>query len=474
MTNFTTVMPFERELRRWTRLRPEILTRCRIRLVDGRKRIRCELLDLSPGGIGLAVVDKNWKPRGPIALVEVRFKGQPTVVRAAEIRRITETTTGALLGMAWMASPEAWNGVERRSRDRIVLPQDSLFARTPLRHAHNVWTRLTIVDVGSDYGFQVETRGGPAYLLPGHFARLHLDLPQLHRHGWDCQILWVKPSEGQIIRMGLRVLEPDPALEEILSEWLQIRRDWSPMELQNLGFGKDSLPGQYRFRKIEEIAESVSVANFLEEMSRRRRRTGMEPLHAIDRISDHDTIHLGCWDGRKLVAAVTLDSRFDELVSDSSHSKIADFAIEPDWIVPEVFVGLWEQTIRLFLASGNETLWVWCPPGRDELFRLAGFATAEGPRLPGGIGTWMNISRTRLISGRGMNPTRWAILYSNVSSFVMQHQKSWLSVPGKLTRWRNLAIFGLLRDWREPRERRKLRDVIECWSADVFEIPVRN
>jgi len=209
-------------------------------------------------------------------------------------------------------------------------------------------------------------------------------------------------------------------------------------------------------------------------MSRRQRRTGMEPLHAIDRTSDHDSFHLGCWDGRKLVAAMTLDSRIDELVSDTTHSKVADFAIEPDWIVPEVFVGLWEQTVRLFLASGNETLWVWCPPGREELFRLAGMVEATGPHLPGGIGTWMNIQRERLICGRGMNPTRWAVLYSSVSSFVMQHQKASLSFPGKLTRWRNLALFGLLRDWREPRERRKLRDAIECWSAQVFEVPGRN
>lgn len=463
------MIAFERELRRWTRLRPEILTRCRTRILDRGRKIPCALLDLSPGGIGLLLDHQDWKPHGSVVQVEIKFDGQPVAVRAADVRRIEERDGNQSLGLAWRVDPEPWNQIERRARSRLDLPLDEFLARTPLRHAHNVWTRLSIVDVSSDFGFQVETRGGPAYLLPGHLTELRLDLPHLHHHGWDCQILWIKPTEGHGMKMGMRVLDPDPALIEIFSEWLQIRRRWSPLHLLSLGFPKESLPGQYRFRKVEEIAERVAVANFFEDMTRRGTRTGMEHLHSVERISNHDTIHLGCWDGRRLVAALSLDTKFEEMVSEDSHARVVDFAVEPDWIVPEVFFGLWEQTVRLFLAGGNTFLWMWCPPGRDRLFRLAGLEEAVGPALPAGLGTWMNIHRNRLVSGHGMNAIRWALLYADVSGFVLRHQNGGISLVRRMTRLRKLVQFGILRDWREPRELAKLQEAVEDWAMEIHE-----
>lgn len=459
--------PISRDLRRWTRLRPEILTRCQVRIVEGHRKTACRLDDLSPGGVGVLVDDRSLELLDPVVMLEIRFKGQPPVVRAAELRRTTERPDGLCLGFAWRMVPAAWNGEDRRNQDRLSLPSDELLARMPLRHAHNIWTRLSVVDINSDFGLQVETRGGPAYLLPGHLAKLHLDLPHLHQRGWDCQILWIRPSDGQAMRMGLRVLDPDITLDEILSEWLQIRRECSPVQLKNLGFGKDSLPGQYRFRKVEEITESRSLARFLDDMSKRDLRTGMmERRHKMDHENDQDALHVGCWDGQRLVAAMTLDVIAED-AEDHGYSEIANFAIEPNWLVPEVFLGLWEQTIRLFLASQQSALMAWCPSGREKLFQLLGLHETSGLELPGNIGTWMKISRDRIVSGTGMNAIRWAILYSGVSDFVLQHQGRSVSLRQRLARWRRLGIFALFRDWREPVERRKLREAIELWATKV-------
>lgn len=460
------VNPIARDQRRWTRLRPEILTRCQVRIVEPERKIPCTLDDLSPGGVGVLVADRTWKNSGPVSMLEVRFKGQPLVVRTAELRRSTDSPEGLSLGFAWRMVPETWNREDRRNQVRAPLPPDALFARIPLRHAHNVWTRLSVVDVNSDFGFQVETRGGPAYLLPGHLARLHLDLPHLNRMGWDCQVLWIRPGEGQVVRMGLRVLEPDPALEEIVSEWLQIRREFPPVHLKNLGFGKDSLPGQYRIRKVEEAEESHSLAAFLDDMSQRTQRTGLERLHALDNRNDPDAQRLGCWDGPRLVAAMTLDVIAED-AEEQGYSKISNFAIEPNWLVPEVFLGLWEQTSRLFLASKQSVLMAWCPPGREHLFRLAGMEETSGLVLPDGIGTWMKISRERMVTGAGMNAFRWALLYADLSRFVLEHLGKTVTFRQRLVRWRKQGIHLLLQDWREPLERRKLREAIDRWATEI-------
>ncbi len=454
-----------RDQRRWTRLRPEILTQCRVRIVEPDRKIPCTLVDLSPGGIGV-LADNAWKDHGVPALLEIRFKGQPLVVRSAELRRITPRPEGIRLGFAWRMEPQPWNGDDRRNRGRLALPADELFARVSLRHAHGIWTRMTVIDANSDYGFQVETRGGPAYLLPGHLAELHLDLPHLHRMGWDCQVLWIRPAQGQSMRMGLRVLDPDPALDEIVSDWLQIRRDCAPVQLRNLGFGKDSLPGQYRFRKVEEAIETRALRAFLDDMSRRLLRTGMERLHALDRPDDQDALSLGCWDGQRLVAAMTLDVLATD-AEEQGFSKITNYAIEPDWLVPEVFFGLWEQTIRLFLASRQSILMTWCPPGRERLFRLLGMEESAGLELPDGVGTWMSLSRDRIVFGTGMNAFRWSILYADVSLFVLQHHGKAFPRRKRLVRARKSGLFLLLRDWREPLEQRKLRTAVDEWAEEI-------
>jgi hypothetical protein len=147
----------------------------------------------------------------------------------------------------------------------VNLPQDSLFARMPLRHAHRVWSRLRIVDISSDLGFQVETIGGPGYLLPGHRAPFHLDIPLLTGRCWECQILWWRPGTGQTVRMGLRILDPDPDLASALGEWLELDRLRPPLDLQDLGFRTATMEGQFRFRKVEEVGERKEVDGFLEQ-----------------------------------------------------------------------------------------------------------------------------------------------------------------------------------------------------------------
>jgi hypothetical protein len=201
-------------------------------------------------------------------------------------------------------------------------------------------------------------------------------------------------------------------------------------------------------------------------MSKRELRTGMERLHVMDLENDQDALRVGCWDGPRLVAAVTLDVIAEDS-EEHGYSKISNFAVEPNWLVPEVFFGLWEQIIRLFLASKQSTLMAWCPPGREKLYQLVGLQDSAGLDLPDGIGTWMKISRHRIVSGAGMNSIRWAILYSGVSSFVLQHHGSSVPPRQRLARWRRLGIFALLRDWREPVERRKLRESIDQWAADI-------
>jgi len=427
-------MPASIEHRRWTRLNPEILTSCRVRIQGS--RLMPELRDLSPGGIGLTLPALSTLPRGDSILVRVAFRGQPAVLREGLVRGF-DPVSGAL-GLSWPCEPSGWSGMERRSRARVHLPQDSLFGRLPLRHAHRVWSRLRIVDISSDLGFQVETIGGPGYLIPGHHAPFHLDIPLLVGRSWECQILWFRPGSGQNVRMGLRILDPDPDLASALGEWLELDRLRPPLGLQDLGFRASPMAGQFRFRKVEEVGERAEVDRLLE-----RPETG-------------DGERFGVWDGQLLVGAALMDREKDDT------RRTFRFRLRREWVVPDVFLGLWEQVIRHFLTSGAQELLATSPPGTEALFSLAGLHLAES-----GDATKWRLTRRGVIWGRGMNLVRWHILYAEVGAFALQHKDAKPLWVDRLVRLSKLAAWTVLRDWREPVERGRLRRAIQLWSTTL-------
>ena len=429
-------MPALIEQRRWTRLSPEILMPCRIRFPG--TRLEPELRDLSPGGIGLILPPCSPMRLGETLSMRVKFHGQPAVIREGVVRSFDPVTGN--LGVAWPFEPDPWSGLERRARTRVHLPQDALFARLPLRHAHRVWSRLRIVDLSSDLGFQVETLGGPGYLLPGHRAPFHLDIPLLTACAWEAQVLWCRPGSGQGVRMGLRILDPDPDLASALGEWLELDRHRSPLDLQELGFRKAVLEGQFRFRKVEEVGE--------------RKEVGL----LLDIPETAEGIRIGVWDGPSLVGG----AMFHADGGTGTTCRVSHFQLRREWVVPDVFFGLWEQIVRHFLATGAESLSVVCPPGREDLFALAGLVRLGHADA----GDW-TLSRKSIIWGRSMDLVRWHILYSEVGAFALQHRDARMRWQDRMARWSKVAAWNILRDWREPMEIRHLRREIELWAREM-------
>jgi len=131
-----------------------------------------------------------------------------------------------------------------------------------------------------------------------------------------------------------------------------------------------------------------------------------------------------------------------------------------EWVVPDVFFGLWEQVIRHFLTSGAHELLATSPPGTDELFSLAGLHRSEPE-----VATQWRLTRRGVIWGRGMNLVRWHILYSEVGAFALQHKDAKPLWVDRIVRLSKLAAWTLLRDWREPVELGRLRKGVELWST---------
>ena len=97
-------MGAQTEQRRWTRLMPEILSRCRVRVLVG-PGIEAQLRDLSPGGIGLSIPPHSTLTATGSVTVRIAFLGQPSVVREGIVRRLDPIS--GTLGLEWPAIPPA-------------------------------------------------------------------------------------------------------------------------------------------------------------------------------------------------------------------------------------------------------------------------------------------------------------------------------------------------------------------------------
>lgn len=133
----------ERERRRWSRLRPDSLTESSTALVDGRRAIKADLVDLSPGGIALelpAAHASKLQCDGRVRL-RIGFRGIGKVELPARTMRI-ERRGGATLrvGFAWLQDPPTWSGTERREFPRLAVSRDDGFSvrafNTQIGRAH--------------------------------------------------------------------------------------------------------------------------------------------------------------------------------------------------------------------------------------------------------------------------------------------------------------------------------------------------
>jgi hypothetical protein len=133
-----------------------------------------------------------------------------------------------------------------------------------------------------------------------------------------------------------------------------------------------------------------------------------------------------------------------------------------EWVVPDVFFGLWEQVVRHFLTSGAQELLATSPPGTDDLLSLAGLHRSDQDDAV----QW-RLTRRGVIWGRAMNLVRWHILYAEVGAFALQHKDAKPLWVDRIARLSKLAAWTLLRDWREPVELGRLRREVDRWARSV-------
>lgn len=462
----------ERDARRWTRLRPDSLTEARVGLVGARRVRPVRLVDLSPGGIAIQALPSAKAPveAGSRTRLRVQFRGYGRVELPAQVLHVRKVAAGAWrIGLAWIQDPPTWGGEDRREFPRLVLEAEHGFAaRIPVAHVHGLWTRVSLLDISSDRGMRVEGNGGPIWLLPGMEVDVRLDLPVLHEMPLVSQVLWVRPGPEGRVQAGLRILDLEAPALQALDEWLAMAQLWSPRDLVSRGFPSPSIPGQYRFRNTEAKEEYDALRTYLHGCNARDTRIGFERMPELPPRPEIGQTLVGCWDGARLVAAIAIDLMPEPTEGTAQEIVLSGAGFEPDWFDREIVRGLWNQALRLFLASGREVFRLWCPAGRERIYQALGLdpveSTAVAPSTPGG---WYAITRETILTGKGMHPVTWAWAFGEVGRFHGRQGNLRLDGKTRVGKILRQVVASVLSDILLPGTRKRLAREMERWRVEA-------
>ena len=457
----------ERERRRWSRLRPDSLAESTTALLDGRRVVKAGLIDLSPGGIALELPAANltWLQRGPRVRLRIGFRGIRKVELPARIARIETRSGGPLrVGFAWLQDPPPWSETERREFPRLgVSREDGFTVRVFNKHIQGLWTRATILDLSSDRGLRIESMGGPIWMLPGMTIDVHLDLPVIHETPLCCQVLWVRPDHVGKVYAGLRVLDLESPSLQALDEWIAISGLWKPRELVSRGFASPSIPGQYRFRTAEAIRDRKELVAHLDACTGRPSSFGFESLPEST-IDPEDTSGLiGCWDGQHLVASIAFELPSADADPSSGAITLVKAGFELEWFDREILRGLWNQTLRMFIASGRPLLRIWCPPGRERLLSLLGMRPAAGTEAES---RWYDLRRETILFGHGVSAFTWCWIYGEISSFHIR-QGNAIGLRRTAARLSRIAFNAVFEEVALPSKKRRIGRELRAWCEEA-------
>ncbi len=426
---------------------------------------KAELVDLSPGGIALelpAVLGPRLQRDGRVRL-RIGFRGIGKVELPARTVRVERRGSAPLrVGFAWLHDPPTWSGTERREFPRLAVSRDDGFSvRVFNTHIQGLWTRASILDMSSDRGLRIESMGGPIWMLPGMTVDVHLDLPVIHETPLRCQVLWVRPDRIGTVYAGLRVLDLESPSLQALDEWIAMSGLWKPRELVSRGFASPSIPGQYRFRTAEALRDREELVAHLQTCASRSTSFGFEyvPESHID--PEDSSGLIGCWDGQHLVASIA----FERPAPDADPSRL-DFSLlkagfEIDWFDREILRGLWDQTLRMFIASGCQRLRLWCPPGRERLFRLLGMRPETG-----GDAEWFELRRETVLFGSGVSAFTWCWIYGDVSGFHVRQGNS-IGLRKTLARLSRIAFNAVFEEVSLPSKKRRIGEELRLWCDEA-------
>jgi hypothetical protein len=379
------------------------LPRRRVYLGEGRTfeiaaetaRCEAEAIDLSPDGLGLAIVGPAVRPAvGQAVTVRHTGRGASLVAQQAVVRHVgtlrTEERALPRIGLALIAAdPPGAPGVERRAHPRYACP-DALpaFASASCPWFFLERLRFRILRIGAG-GMTLRTADQSAPLLPGMALDLDLHLPCVGVVLGTARVASVRGEE-----IGVAWLDAPRPLLQALSHYLLAGDDTlTPATLRAGGLAVRSIEQAVSY---DYAASSADFENILALRLLAHQAEGhLNDASIADLRSPFDAHarHLTCRFGGRIVGYVRVifvggiasRSQYVTLgghevpswLWDAGFVEAGAGAVHPDFQRAGLFVPLMQHAVRVAVQSGHRYVLGACEDGLLAMYREMGFEVLE-------------------------------------------------------------------------------------------------
>lgn len=362
--------------------------------------LACEVIDITPEGMGLAVLDGGELPDlADVVTIAHTGKGLEGIVHRARILSVTEGTFAGRrlprLGVRFFVERTTDRATrDRRSGERFrcadAFPVMAT-AASPLFFREWLAFRVSELSAG---GMTATTSLRNKALLPGMELSLQLTLPMTGTFEVRGQVASIARDVGDdAFRVGLRFLEPTQKLLHAMAEHLLLaEKSLSPARLREGGLAVGSIEKAvtYDYARPDEYEEILALR-----LRSHQQEGRLEEYATKDMESPFDahSRHIVCRFGERLVGYVRLiyvgrDASKSQYVSAGGHEVPAWLweagfveagagATDPTFQRAGLFLPLMQHCVRVGMQSGHRYMIGACDDELLPMYRAMGFTVLE-------------------------------------------------------------------------------------------------
>ena len=370
-------------------------------IVAGAGRLAAEAIDLTPAGLGLAIVGPAVMPVvGQVVTLRHTGRGTSHVPQQAMVRHVgTLRTEGRALpriGVVLIAAdPPAAPGVERRAHARYACP-DALpafaTASCPWFFLERLQFRILRIGAG---GMTLRTSDPNAPLLPGMQLALDLHLPCIDVVPGTARVTSVRREDaGREWEIGVAWIDaPRPLLQALSHYLLAGDQSLTPATLRAGGLAVRSIEQAVSYDYATSSADFEDILALRLHAHQAEGHLNDASIADLRSPFDAHARHLTCRFGGRIVGYVRVifvggvasRSQYVTLgghevppwLWDAGFVEAGAGAVHPDFQRAGLFVPLMQHAVRVAVQSGHRFVLGACEDGLLAMYGEMGFEVLE-------------------------------------------------------------------------------------------------
>ena len=383
-------------------------------------------------------------------------------------------------GIRLVPAEASQKSIGDRRRDQRWLCNEQFYptgvAANPARYNDFIYFRAK--DISSS-GMQLVTSLRNKFIVPGMKFNCTMNFPLISRSNFDMRVKNVRiitENGKENLSVGIEFDESNKKLKEIIGQHLlQFGSVNSLAELHSSGLSVDSVTSAVDFKFVRTAEEYQKVLELRREayVAANKVPADIDIEEMGDIYDSRARIVLGTYRGEAVATCRLIFTEHDDTLE---HEEFVEWGTElprkdqiieisrtctrSDFRGSDLLIAMFRFNAMAVIQSKREWIVISCTEELMGLYRKVGFKPSalkyDHPFLANSPHIILIGNIADAITGRGINPLYWNLVWSNVADYISDFEMKTLNEPLSSAKMR-IALYSLLKPLTNYLKKRKLR-----------------